>query len=177
MKFKKAIALLLSIVFAISMMVTTSATTSYAEYGCVECCPVEKESIVGTILHLLNADYIAFDNNGQLYIVDPIANWELSRYLDRVYVAEWTTCEANCCKSESEYPSFSPFEASGSCSNIFGHRWGEFGAWRAIGTINHHATRCGELAWCATSVERIRWCTRTHCTRYYREVSAMFVHC
>lgn len=181
MKFKKAIALLLSAIFAISMMVTTSvaspATASDVEYECVECCSVEKGSIVDTILHLLNTGYIAFDSNGQLYIVDPIANGELSRYLDRVYVAEWTTCEANCCEAKSDYPNFSPFQASGSCTNIFGHSWGAFGSWRTYGSTSHHPTRCGEVAWCSTNIERIRLCNRTRCTRYYRETSPLFVLC
>ena len=71
-------------------------------------------------------------------------------------------------------PNITPFdisEPSEKCSNIFGHKWGDWGTWKEVSrihTANPH---------CYATIERVRYCTRTHCSAYQTETDNVWVDC
>lgn len=64
-----------------------------------------------------------------------------------------------------------------SCSNFFGHSWGNWGAFRQSGPIGH-SSGCGSAsALCTMPVHRFRHCQRSGCNDYQTERSTIFARC
>lgn len=188
MKNKKSICLLLVFVIALGFVVPISALGNYSEIAhvCEEsalftksCCVdiSDSDSIVRNVLYWLNSGYIEFDGNGGFDILYPI-NADMEFYLSRIAVQTIIQYECNsfeCCTNHGNIP-VEPFGPSGPCTNIFGHSWGAWGNWINYAPIVHF-WNCGNVPLCAAPIERVRWCQRNFCTRYYRETSILFVQC
>mgnify|MGYP001133772915 CR=1 FL=1 len=48
-------------------------------------------------------------------------------------------------------------EPSKKCSNIFGHKWGDWGSWQEVNVVHRPNGPC------ILCMERTRFCERTHC--------------
>lgn len=171
----------ISIAFIASLFMLTNVYACEGEdcYGYHRSNNIESECIIDAIVMLLNDGYIDICENGQLFVVNPLLHGELASYLDRVVIVRFPNYNEICCDYhvDSDYICIDPLAPSGSCTNIFGHQWGNFGQWRSHQPTSHHSTQCGNAAVCVAFVERIRWCSRTHCTRYYRETETIWVRC
>lgn len=60
------------------------------------------------------------------------------------------------------------------CSNILGHDWGDWSAWKETARIHNGHSGSG---YCNAKVERFRVCQRTHCNSTDSEVDSIFVFC
>ncbi|MDR2889049.1 MAG: hypothetical protein LBV33_04320 [Lachnospiraceae bacterium] len=61
-------------------------------------------------------------------------------------------------------------DPSESCSNIFGHSWGDWGLWN--GSVAYHSGNK-----CLMPVQRTRYCNRTYCKAYQTESDFVQVPC
>lgn len=70
-------------------------------------------------------------------------------------------------------PMATPFsiisEPSKSCSNIFGHSWGNWNSWYEISRVHNASTPCISV------IERWRYCTRTHCGASQKETDTVWI--
>lgn len=73
---------------------------------------------------------------------------------------------------ESTITPFDLSEPSKSCSNIFGHKWGDWSNWREYDKI-HYPT----LGRCLSKIERWHCCERTHCGATQTETDSAWVTC
>ena len=65
-------------------------------------------------------------------------------------------------------------EPTHSCSNIFGHKWSDWGSWEeVIGARIHYPG----APYCLATIERWRYCERTHCVALQREMDYAWVEC
>lgn len=60
-------------------------------------------------------------------------------------------------------------DPSKDCSNIFGHKWGDWTSWEEI-SITHRASGP-----CVLVIKRWRYCERTHCGASQSETDTMFI--
>lgn len=62
-------------------------------------------------------------------------------------------------------------EPSSKCSNIFGHKWNDWGSWEEVSRIHFPNTKC------CVKMERWRFCAREHCSAYQIETDYVWVEC
>lgn len=73
--------------------------------------------------------------------------------------------------NESGVALFSLSEPSKKCSNIFGHKWGNWTPWEEIGRVHFPSGKC------IVRMERWHYCTRTHCSASQSETDVVWVTC
>lgn len=60
-------------------------------------------------------------------------------------------------------------DPSEKCSNIFGHKWGDWGSWEEVSRVHFPKPPC------IVNMERWHFCTRTHCSAYQIETDTVWV--
>ena len=60
-------------------------------------------------------------------------------------------------------------EPSKKCSNIFGHKWGEWDHWEEVGTVHRPSGPC------FLTLRRTRYCERTHCGATQTETDGVVI--
>lgn len=70
--------------------------------------------------------------------------------------------------------SITPFdisEPSQKCSNIFGHKWDDWGSWSEVSRYHYPKPPC------IVVMQRRHYCTRTFCSAYQIETDTVWVAC
>ena len=65
-------------------------------------------------------------------------------------------------------------EPTHSCSNIFGHKWSDWGAWEEVIGARVHFPGA---PYCMATIQRWRYCERTHCVALQKEMDYAWVEC
>ncbi|MCL2718002.1 MAG: hypothetical protein FWE14_04400 [Lachnospiraceae bacterium] len=59
------------------------------------------------------------------------------------------------------------------CSNVLGHSWSQWQAWKEVNSRIHHPRETQ----CFANFRRLRYCTRTNCGKYDYEHMTAWVNC
>lgn len=70
---------------------------------------------------------------------------------------------------ESEISLYNVLEPSKKCSNIFGHKWGDWCNWEQTGTVHRSSGPC------ILYMYRMRYCQRTFCGASQKETDAIII--
>lgn len=60
-------------------------------------------------------------------------------------------------------------DPSKNCSNIFGHKWGQWGNWEEVGTVHRTSGPCYLM------IRRWRYCNRTYCGAKQSETDGVII--
>ncbi|MCL2500010.1 MAG: hypothetical protein FWE90_06690 [Defluviitaleaceae bacterium] len=138
----------------------------------------QHHDIVEQILYHLNKGHLTINPCGQLVIAESSLVALLEPMIKRTKIIAYDTSIGHNCNNQSisgNY-SFEPFGASGSCTNIFGHKWNAFTEW-ASEKQTQHFPQCGVGSLCLAHLWRMRTCSRTHCKQIYTERMTVWVWC
>lgn len=94
---------------------------------------------------------------------------DIDGYLEELNNEEITPFDSTITTYESDITPFDISEPSEKCSNILGHKWGDWGSWKEVSRIHFPKPPC------LVKMERWRFCTRTHCSAYQIETDAVWV--
>lgn len=115
------------------------------------------------------AEENVYSDTGQFPYVD-----DIDEYLAQLN-AELIT-PSNSTTITTYEPTVTPFstisDPSKSCSNIFGHKWSAWGSWEEVD--RYHYSSVGA---CKATIERWRFCERTHCGASQKETDSAWVSC
>lgn len=94
---------------------------------------------------------------------------DIDDYLTQLNNEVITPFDSTITTYESNITPFDLSEPSEKCSNIFGHKWGNWGSWKEVSRIHSPKPPC------YATMERWRFCTRTHCSAYQIETDGVWV--
>lgn len=96
---------------------------------------------------------------------------DIDEYLVQLNAGLITSYDSTITDHESEAAPFELSDPSKKCSNIFGHKWGDWTSWDEIDRY-HYSTGT-----CLVKMERWHYCTRTHCGASQTETDYVWVTC
>lgn len=122
-------------------------------------------TIVNSIDFVLssNEETVYYDTEQGRFVND------IGEYLTQLDNEIITPFDSTISTYESGIIPFDLSEPSENCSNIFGHKWGNWGGWEEVSRVH------GSKPPCNVKMERWRFCTRTHCSAYQIETDWVLV--
>lgn len=111
-----------------------------------------------------NEESVYYDTEQGRFVQD------LDDYLTKLNSGLITPYDSTITNYESDLAPFDISDPSESCSNIFGHKWGDWGNWEEVSRVHFPKPPC------AVNMERWRFCTRTHCNAHQIETDIVWVN-
>lgn len=96
---------------------------------------------------------------------------DIDNYLEQLNNGVIAPFDSTITSYESNIALFDISEPSQKCSNIFGHKWGDWGGWEEVSRLHYPSSPC------IATIERWRFCTRTHCSAHQIETDVAWVEC
>lgn len=100
---------------------------------------------------LPNEESVYYDTEQGRFVKD------IDEYLAQLNAGMITPFDSTISDHESEATPLDLSEPSKKCSNIFGHKWGNWSSWKEISRYYYPSGKC------IVTMERWRYCTRTYC--------------
>lgn len=95
--------------------------------------------------------------------------YDIDNYLEQLNKGMITPFDSTITNFESDIMPFDVSEPSEKCSNIFGHKWGDWTSWSEVSRMHY------PKAPCLATMERWHFCTRTNCNAYQIETDQVWV--
>lgn len=95
---------------------------------------------------------------------------DFDEYLAQLNCGEIKPFDSIIINYESNITPFDLSEPSEKCSNIFGHKWDDWGGWEEVSRVHFPKPPC------IVNMERWRFCTRTYCSAYQIETDTVWVN-
>lgn len=114
---------------------------------------------------LTNDDLVYYDTEEGRFVNN------IDEYLAQLNAAMISPFNSTITNYKSDAVSFAISEPSKKCSNIFGHKWGNWTAWEEINRYHYSTGTCLVL------MERWHYCSRTHCGASQKETDAVWISC
>ncbi len=95
---------------------------------------------------------------------------DIDVYLKQLNEGMITPFDSTIADYESEATPLDLHDPTDSCSNIFGHKWSEWGNWEEVSIVHFPKPPC------AANMERWRYCTRTHCSALQKETDVVWIN-
>lgn len=94
---------------------------------------------------------------------------DIDEYLTQLNNGTIAPFDSTITNFESNIAPIDVSEPSEKCSNVFGHKWDGWGNWKEVSRVHFPTPPCN------VTMQRYRYCTRTHCNAYQIETDSVWI--